>query len=63
MFQRFRAIVQRDPIVEVAVGTTDAKGIGFGDAGAHGNFLMAMLRAWDGERWREAMGGCGKVIL
>ena len=62
LVQRFGAVVKSDPIVEVAVGTPDAKGIGFGDAGDHGNFLIAMLRAWDAERWQEAMSGCGKVI-
>jgi hypothetical protein len=54
--------VQGDPVVVVTVGTAHAKGIGFGGAGKHEDFLTSMLRGLrDGGRGREVVGG-GRVI-
>src|SRR5258708_2438901 len=62
LLQSFGASVQGDPVVVVTVGTADAKGIGFGGAGEHEDFLTSMLRGLrDGGRGREVVGG-GRVI-
>jgi len=62
LLESLGASVQGDPVVVVTVGTTDAKGIGFGGAGEHEDFLTSMLRGLrDSGRGREVV-GCGRVI-
>jgi len=44
IFERFKAIVESDPVVVIAVRAADTERESFGGAGEHWNFLRLMLR-------------------